>query len=136
MALRHGIELPFKLFGLHELRGRGHALAAAGREMIGGIDYHVLSLRLADGFEVRYYLHPDTGLIDRDRQLRALNVDVDPVPQLIETQYSDYRRVGGVLFPHRQVERAIATGEVLSTVTTQSVRINRAPEPDRFFPPH
>jgi hypothetical protein len=134
-ALRHGIELPFKLFGLHELHRRGHVLASAGRESIGDTDYHVLTLRLDDGFEVRYYLHPETGLIERDRQLRALHVDVDPLPQLIETEYSDYRRIRGVLFPHRQVERAVSTGEVLATVTILSVRINRTPEPDRFSPP-
>jgi hypothetical protein len=31
-ALRHGIELPGKLFGLHEVQGRGNHLALLGRE--------------------------------------------------------------------------------------------------------
>jgi hypothetical protein len=33
-ALRHGVELPGKLFGLHELKQRGHQLELAGREKI------------------------------------------------------------------------------------------------------
>lgn len=37
-ALRHGIELPFKLFGLHEVRDRGHRLELVGREVVSGID--------------------------------------------------------------------------------------------------
>ena len=36
-ALRHGIELSGKLFGLHELKRRGHRIELAGRENIDGI---------------------------------------------------------------------------------------------------
>jgi hypothetical protein len=134
-ALRHGIELPFKLFGLHEVRDRGHRLEFVGREVLGGTNYHVLRLTLGDGFESLYYLDPDTGLIDRDRQRRALHVDVDPTPEWIETSYEDYRPVAGVLFPHRQVERQLATGKILATVTVREIRINPQLDPARFTPP-
>jgi len=87
---------------------------------------------LRHGIELPFKLHPDTGLIERDRQLRALQVDVDPVPQMIETEYSDYRPVGGVLFPHRQVERAVASGETLATVSVRAIRLN-APVKDAHF---
>jgi hypothetical protein len=134
-ALRHGIELPFKLFGLHEVRGRGHALELVGRETLAGIDYHVLRLRLDDGFETLYYVNPDTWLIDRDRQRRALHVDVDPDPVWIETSHEDYRPVAGVKFPYRQVERELETGRVLSTVTVREIRINPPLDRARFSPP-
>ena len=133
-ALRHGIELPFKLFGLHEVRDRGHRLEFVGREAIAGVDYDVLRLTLDDGFETLYYLNAGTGLIDGDRQRRALHVDVDPTPEWIETTYHDYRPVAGVLFPHRQVERQLASGKVLSTVTVREIRINPPLDPDRFTP--
>jgi hypothetical protein len=134
-ALRHGIELPLKIFGLHEMRGRGHRLELAGSETLDGVAYHVLRLRLADGFEVSYYLNPETWLIERDRQRRAIHVDVDPAPEWIETRYEDYRPVDGVLFPWRLVERRVATGEVLSTVTVGDLRINPALDASRFAPP-
>ena len=35
-ALRHGVELPGKLFGLHELRQRGHRVDLVKREAIDG----------------------------------------------------------------------------------------------------
>ena len=133
-ALRHGIELPFKLFGLHEVRDRGHRLEFVGREEIAGVDYDVLRLTLDDGFETLYYLNAGTGLIDRDRQRRALHVDVDPTPEWIETTYEDYRPVAGVLFPHRQVERQLGSGKVLSTVTVREIRINPPLDPARFIP--
>jgi hypothetical protein len=134
-ALRHGIEFPFKVFGLHEMKSRGHRLEPAGRETVDGIEYFVLQLVLDDGLEVRYYLHPQTWLIDRERTQRALHVDVDPTPQWIETLHSDYRPVGGVLYSHHQVERALATGTMLSTATIGEIRINPPLAPDRFFPP-
>lgn len=134
MALRHGIELPFKLFGLHEVRERGHRLEFVGREVVDGTNYDVLRLTLDDGFESLYFLNPATGLVERDRQRRALHVDVDPTPEWIETSYEDYRPVGGVLFPHRQVERQLATGKVLATVTVREIRINPPLGPGRFSP--
>jgi hypothetical protein len=135
LALRHGIELPFKLFGLHEVRDRGHRLEFVGREVLDGTNYHVLRLTLDDGFESLYFLNPDTGLVDRDRQRRALHVDVNPTPEWIETSYEDYRQVNDVMFPHRQVEKQFATGKVLSTVTVREVRINPPLDPGRFSPP-
>ena len=134
-ALRHGIEFPFKLFGLHEMENRGHRLAPAGRERIGDVDYHALRLTLDDGFESRLYLNPETGLIERERQYRALHVDADATPAWIETEYSDWRPVGGVLYPHRTVEREVATGKLLATVTTLAVRLNGAPAAERFEAP-
>lgn len=134
-ALRHGIEFPFKLFGLHEMKARGHRLEPVGRETVDAIEYYVLRLTLDDGFEVRYYLNPETWLIDRERTQRALHVDIDPAPQWIETIHSDYRPVGGVLYPHRQVERALATDTLLSTGTIREIRLNPPLAPDRFSPP-
>jgi hypothetical protein len=134
-ALRHGIEFPLKLFGLHEMKSRGHRLEPEGRETVEGTDYHVMRLTLDDGFEVRYYLNPDTWLIERERTRKAMHVDVDPTPQWIETTYSDFRPVGGVLFPHRQVERELATGKLLSTGTIREIRINAPLAAARFSPP-
>jgi hypothetical protein len=105
-----------------------------GRESIDGIDYNVLKLTLDDGFESRYYVHPETWMIERDRQQRALHVDVDPAPEWIETIYRDFRAVSGVLFAHRQVERQVKTGAVLSTGTISTIRINAPVTGDRFAP--
>ncbi len=135
VALRHGIDLPIKLFGLHEMASGGHRLELRGRETIDGTEFHVLRLTLADGFETLYYLNPESGLIERDRQRRALHVDVDPEPVWIETRYEDYRPVAGVVFAHRQVERELESGKLLSTVTLREIRINPRLAPGRFAPP-
>src|SRR4051794_2570090 len=48
-ALRHGVELPGKLFGLHEMQTGGHTITLAGRAQIAGTNYHVLQLKFSDG---------------------------------------------------------------------------------------
>jgi len=135
-ALRHGVEFPFKLFGLHELPGRGHHLEALGRERIDGVDYFAVGLTLNDGYRVTYYLDPASTLITRERQTRALHVDIDPTEELIETRYEDYRPVAGVLYPFRQVESSVASGQWLSRSTTLAVKVNPAIDPHFFERPH
>jgi len=132
VALRHGVESPFKLFGLHELAARGHRIDCCDDETLDGVRYHVLQVRFADGQVAGYYLSPKTLLIDRERRLRALHVDVDPTPILIETQHLDYRSVAGVMYPFRQIEREVASGRVLSTMVVESIKVNQAVDPAFF----
>jgi hypothetical protein len=80
-ALRHGVELPGKLFGLHELKARGHRMKSIGRERIDGVNYHVLQLILNDGYAVSLYVDPYSWLVTRRRDVRPLHVDVDPTPR-------------------------------------------------------
>lgn len=131
-ALRHGVEAPLKLFGLHEMPQRGHRLALTGREPLDGVDYYVIDATLDDGYRTTYYLSPTTWLIERERQYRALHVDVNPAPDWIETLYEDYRRVAGVQYSFRQVERKVATGDVLATNTIRDIQVNPDIDPSWF----
>jgi len=123
-ALRHGVESPLKLFGLHEMPARGHSLKFDGRLAIVGTDYYVIEATLADGYKTTYYLNPTTWLIERERQYRPLHVDINPTPEWIETTFTDYRAVAGVQYPYHEVERQVATGAVLITTTVRSIAIN------------
>jgi hypothetical protein len=81
-ALRHGIGLPGKLFGLHELKERGHRVELLGRERIDRINYYVLRLTLSDGYNVSLYAHIDqteSRMIDRNvtAALRAIPAVAD-----------------------------------------------------------
>ena len=68
-ALRHGVELPGHLLGLHELQSHGHRLELVGREKIDRINYHVLRLTLSDGYSTTLYLDPDSWLFARRRDV-------------------------------------------------------------------
>jgi hypothetical protein len=134
-ALRHGIEFPFKVYGLHELKARGHRLALLAPETIGAVTYPVIELTLSDGLQVRYYLDPATGLVARERQKRALHVDVDATERWIETRYEDYRAVDGVMYPFRHVESEVGSGAFLSRGTVQAMRANPPLDPRLFEMP-
>jgi outer membrane lipoprotein-sorting protein len=131
-ALRHGVELPGKLFGLHELKARGHRMKSIGREQIDGVNYYVLELVLNDGYAVSLYVDPSSWLVTRRRDVRPLHVDVDPTPTTIEQVSSDFCDVNGVKFPFATTETDLSTGKVLESTTTKSVKINPTLPPTLF----
>jgi outer membrane lipoprotein-sorting protein len=131
-ALRHGVELPGKLFGLHELTKRGHRIDLVGREKIDGIDYYVLRLTLNDGYSTTLYVDPKSWLITRRRDVRPLHVDVDPTPATIEQRSSDFRTIAGVQFAFASTETDLQSGNVLETAVVREVKINPTLAPDLF----
>lgn len=131
-ALRHGVELPGKLFGLHELRARGHKMKSIGRDQIDGVNYHVLQLILNDATAVSLYVDPNSWLVTRRRDVRPLHVDVDPTPTTIEQVSFDFHDVEGVKFPFATAETDLNTGKLLESTITKSVKINPTLPPTLF----
>jgi hypothetical protein len=131
-ALRHSGQLPTSILGLHEMAAHGHRLDLAGREEVDGTSYSVVVLTLADGYTTRYYIDPSSFLITRSRVHKALHPDADPTPTTIETVWSDFRRVAGVLFPFHARDTDLATGKLLQTTTLLELQAN-PPVDDRLF---
>jgi hypothetical protein len=131
-ALRHGIELPGKLFGLHEVRQRGHKLELAGRELVDQINYYVVRMIYSDGVTTRLYLDPKSWQITRRRDVRALHPDNDPTPTTIETRMSDFRKVGDLTFSFASTDTDLKTGKVLETTKVREIRLNPS-IPAEFF---
>jgi hypothetical protein len=131
-ALRHGVEFPGKLFGLHELKARGHRMKSIGREQIDGVNYYVLQLVLNDGYPASLYVDPNSCLVTRRRDVRSLHTDVDPTPTTIEQVGSDFRNVDGVKFPFATTETDLNTGKLLESTVTKSVKINPTLPPTFF----
>jgi hypothetical protein len=131
-ALRHGVERPDKLFGLHEVRQRGNKLELAGREMIDKINYYVLRLTFGDGVSTALYLDPESWLITRRRDVRALHPDIDPTTTTIETTMTDFRKVGGVLFAFASTDTDLKAGKVLEKASTRQITLNPLIDPAFF----
>jgi hypothetical protein len=131
-ALQHGVELPGKLFGLHELKQRGHQLELIGREEIDGTNYYALGLTLKDGYRTTLYVDPTNWLITRRRDVRPLHVDIDPTPTTIEQRSSDFRTISGVQFAFASSETDLKTGKVLEAAQIKSIKINPLIDPSFF----
>jgi hypothetical protein len=134
-ALRNGIVLPRKLFGLHELANRGHKLELKGREKVDGIPYYVLKLTLDSGLVNYLYIHPQTWLIERKRDTRALHPDVDPSKIEMESRDSDYRKVDGVMYAFKNVNVDLKTGSIIQTTTVKEIKTNLPFEDSLFKKP-
>jgi len=131
-ALRHGVELPGNLFGLHEMQKRGHRLAFAGREKIDDVEYYVLHVAFADGDETSLFVDPRSWRITRRREIRALHPDVDPTKTTIESRTSDWRQVEGYWFAFAGEDVDLKTGKVLETSAVKEIRINPPIDPAIF----
>ncbi len=134
-ALRHSAQLPTNVLGLHEMAAHGHRLKLIGREEIAGSPYYAVRLTLDDGFETLYFIDPSSFLVTRSRVRKALHPDIDPTPTTIETVWSDFRRVSGVLFPFEARDADLATGKLLQTTTLLEMNANRPAGDDLFQAP-
>lgn len=123
-ALRHSIESPFRLFGLHEFPGRGHRLSSGEATTIDARNYFRLDVTYADGYVAELYLSRSDALIERMRERKPAHVDANPSVRRIETQVSDYREVAGVRFPFLTQEIDIDTLETVSSARVERLMVN------------
>lgn len=129
-ALQNGILSPDRFYSLEELVAKGHKLEAKGREEVNGVAYYVFELNL-NAQITRLYINPETWLIERTRETKAVHPDIDPTPQTTETVYSDFRNAGGVVRPFKSVRTDLGAGKIIQTETISKVETN--PDLDTSF---
>jgi hypothetical protein len=129
-ALTNGAE--GHLFGIHRFAERGHRLRMMPSERIDGIDYVVIEVVFTTGQTSYFYIDPASWLTVRRRDQRAYHPDLSQVQQRVETLFSDFQSVEGVLEAHRNVDIDLGTGEQLSTGQVISRTINPS-LPDGVF---
>jgi hypothetical protein len=131
-ALWHGTQYPGQILDLSELPAHGHKVAFVGTEKVGGVDFDVLQLTMSDGFVTFRYVDPETHWIVRGRDFRAPHPDIDSKKITVETIWSDWRAVDGVMRPFKSVQSDLASGQWQQTATVKSIR--RLPAlPDSLF---
>jgi len=123
-TLWHGTQFPGQIFDLRDLAANGHRLEFTGREPIEGIDYYVLKITLSDGFVTYRYVNPRTWMIERGRDFRAFHPAVDDKKTWIETVWSDYRPVDGIMRAFLSVNTDLVSGKLQATNKVTSMKIN------------
>ena len=134
-ALRTGIYLPGKFFGLHELSKLGHSLLYEGQQKVDDQSYHVLKLAFDTGKETVLYIHPETGFVERTRDVVSIHPDIDPAKKATETKNSDFRKVGSTTRSFQAVQKDLKTGKVLQTITVKEFKPNPKLEDSLFRKP-
>jgi hypothetical protein len=101
---------------------KGHHVSLVGAEQFAERPAHRIRVTLADGWEKEYVFDDSTGLIVALR--KAMPVHATGAPVTSVTVYEDWRDVGGVLQPHRFVERELQSGRLMNTLQWDSIRTN------------
>lgn len=133
-TLLQGIEK--QLYGLHELECRGHRLAFVGRDTIENVDYAVIDINFSDSHRQKIYINTNSWLVERSREHKALHPDMDPTEVTLETRYSDFRTVDGLLCAFQDVQVDQATGEVVQTTVVNELTLNPTLAPHYFDCPY
>lgn len=129
-ALTHGAEN--HLFGWHRFAERGHKLALMPPEVIDGITYPVVEVRYATGHISYFFVDPVSWQAVRRRDERAYHPDVSMTKKAVESRFSDFVKIGGIVASHRNEDVDLATGKTLSTNRVLARRINPRLPADYF----
>jgi hypothetical protein len=125
LALQRGAEFDGPLVGY---RDKGHMATYKGEEEVGGRRQHVLTVILADGNVMEYFLDAETMLVTKTRAARPVHGRDEA---MTETSFGDYREVEGVLFPFQTWELA-KDGEHNEVFTWEQMEAN-APLDESHF---
>lgn len=115
---------------LMDWKAKGHKVELVGRERVAGKDTYKLKVTLKSGGIRHEYVDVATGHLvrsDATRQVRGH-------PVAIETTFSEFKKAGGVLFPHR-IEVQAAGRPQRMTIVVDKVEVNPSLPDSRFQKP-
>jgi outer membrane lipoprotein-sorting protein len=115
---------------LVDWKSKGSTVEVVGREAVGGHDAWKLKLTLKSGGELTAWIDVKSASLVRTeatRRVRGKQVRV-------ETTFGDYRKTGGILFPHLVEIRAAGRPQLLKIVVDR-VEVNPTVSDARFSPP-
>jgi hypothetical protein len=115
---------------LFDWKAKGHKVELLGREKVGDRELLKVVVTLKSGAVLKQYLDPATYLLVRSESTRVFNGhNVE-----VETVFGDYKKVGGVLFPH-SVESGARGRPVRLKVVVDKIELNPALDDARFKMP-
>lgn len=121
-ALLHGVE--GNVVGLHRFRARGSRLVLSPAETFDDVAYRVIECTYPTGHVTYFYIDPTSWMIARKRDQRAYHPDVSTTQQHVESRFSDFQTVDGVVAPHLNQDYNIDSGALLSTARVLARRLN------------
>ena len=78
---------------------KGNKAELAGKETIDGKEAYKIKLTLSTGKEITYFVDTKTYLLIQTKQMRA-GMNSNEGEREVVTNYSDYKPVDGIMFPH------------------------------------
>jgi hypothetical protein len=110
---------------LIEYASKGNKAERDGKESIEGKEAYKIKITLSNGKEVMYFIDTETFLVLQIRETKP-RLDGDVEKEII-TNFSDYRPIDGVMFPHRIINpgQGLASGSTIFTeIKVNSVNLD------------
>jgi hypothetical protein len=115
---------------LVDWKAKGHTVELIGTETVDGREAHKLKVTLSSGVVQTHYLDAESALLVRREAIRTFG----DRPIELQTTFSDFRPVGGVVFPH--LIRSSAKGRPGSLeVVVEEAELNGPIDDARFEMP-
>ena len=121
-ALLHGVEM--NLVGLHRFQERGSRLTLQAPETLDGVEYQVVECVYPTTHVTNFYFDPASWQIARRRDRRAYHPDADATQQNIETRFSDFQTVDGVIAAHLNEDFDLDSRALISSARILARRLN------------
>jgi outer membrane lipoprotein-sorting protein len=115
---------------LVDWRSKGSRIELVGREAVEGRDAYKLKVTLRSGGLLTAWVGAESANLVRTEATRRFRAK----PVRIETTFGDFRRTGGILFPHRVEIRAAGRPQILRIVVDK-VEVNPPLSDALFVPP-
>ncbi|MEP6950136.1 MAG: hypothetical protein ABI863_12705 [Ginsengibacter sp.] len=111
---------------------KGYQAALKGKDTVSGKEAYKIQLTNAAGKDITYYIDTKTNLLIQIRQMgNATRVGAGGVTEVI-TDLSDYKEVGGVMFPHTIVTEGIGMGS--GSMSFDKIEVN-IPVDEKLYNP-
>lgn len=112
LALQRGIQR--NLAGLMGYSTQEGNARLRDRQTLAGVDYVVLETTEWDGSR-QLFINPDSWLVERSREIKALHPDADATELSTEELHSDFRPLCGVLRSYKSENHDLATEELIQS---------------------
>ncbi len=86
-----------------------------GRRVLAGTDYYVLETSEGDGMQRQHFIHPQSWLVERSRETKALHPDISPTQINTEEHHSRFQPLCGVRRSYMTESYDLATKELIQS---------------------
>ena len=122
LALQRGVQR--NLRGLMALTNEDDDARLLGRQTLEGIDYFVVGTSDPGGTARQLFIHPQTWLVERSRESKALHPDVSAVKIDIQERHMLFKPLCGVLRSYKSESFNLQTQEQIQSTEILEGRCN------------
>ena len=118
---------------LADYSAKGNKVELQGKETVNGKECYKIKLTQPDGRDITFFINTKSYLLEETKAItKAMNREGKLVEREMITDYSDYKAVDGVLFPHTIANPG--TGQAAGSTTFDKIELNKTVDQAMYKP--